>query len=63
MMRHHSSNTQVVLNDEDKQAKASKKEHIAIIMKDLKLKPIKKVTFTEDTVDNEHMNKRKSKSN
>ena len=26
------------------------------------MKPIKKVTFTEDTIDNEHMNKRKSKS-
>lgn len=31
--------------------------------KELKLKIEKKVTWTEDTVDNEHMNKKKSKSN
>lgn len=31
-------------------------------VKDLKLKLPKKVTWTEDTVDNEHMNKKKSKS-
>jgi hypothetical protein len=33
------------------------------ILKELKLKMPKKVTFTEDTIDNEHMNKKKSKSN
>jgi hypothetical protein len=32
-------------------------------VKELKLKPEKKVTWTEDTIDNEHMNKKKSKSN
>ena len=31
-------------------------------IKELKLKLHKKVTWTEDTVDNEHMNKKKSKS-
>jgi hypothetical protein len=30
--------------------------------KDLKIKPNKKVTWTEDTVNNEHMGKKKSKS-
>ncbi len=30
--------------------------------KQLKLKLPKKVTWTEDTIDNEHMNKKKSKS-
>jgi len=35
----------------------------APILKDLKLKMPKKVTWTEDTVDNEHMKKKKSKSN
>ena len=33
-----------------------------VIIKDLKLKLSKKVTWTEDTIDNEHMNKKKSKS-
>jgi len=39
-----------------------KKEDEKIIIKDLKLRLSKKVTWTEDTVDNEHMNKKKSKS-
>ena len=32
-------------------------------IKELKLKIKKKVNWTEDTIDNEHMNKKKSKSN
>jgi hypothetical protein len=39
-----------------------KKEDEKIVLKDLKLRLSKKVSWTEDTVDNEHMNKKKSKS-
>ena len=39
---------------------SDEKEKVNI--KDLKLKLPKNVTWTEDTVDNEHMNKKKSKS-
>jgi hypothetical protein len=39
-----------------------KDEKEKVVIKDLKLKLQKKVTWTEDTVDNEHMNKKKSKS-
>jgi hypothetical protein len=61
MLRHHSSQTQVF--EERKEVKPIVvKEENNIIIKELKVKPVKKVTFTEDTIDNEHMNKRKSKS-
>ena len=61
MIKQNSSGTKVI-QEEAKQTKSVKKEQIDIILKELKMKPIKKVTFTEDTIDNEHMNKRKSKS-
>jgi len=61
MIKQNSSGTKVI-QEEAKQTKPVKKEQIDIILKELKMKPIKKVTFTEDTIDNEHMNKRKSKS-
>jgi hypothetical protein len=61
MLRQHSSQTQVF--EERKEVKPIVvKEETNIIIKELKVKPVKKVTFTEDTIDNEHMNKRKSKS-
>jgi hypothetical protein len=38
------------------------KQESQVEIKELKLKLHKKVTWTEDTIDNEHMNKKKSKS-
>jgi DNA-binding transcriptional regulator GbsR (MarR family) len=38
------------------------KEKITSTLKELKLKLPKKVTWRDDTIDNEHMNKKKSKS-
>jgi hypothetical protein len=63
-----SKNTQVMYtqnahSDTESQTKihtlSNSKEKITV--KDLKLKLEKKVTWTEDTIDNEHMNKKKSK--
>jgi hypothetical protein len=61
MLRHHSSQTQVFEKRKEVKPIVVKEEN-NIIIKELKVKPVKKVTFTEDTIDNEHMNKRKSKS-
>ena len=47
---------------EDKSENKEKKEINKVEMKELKLKLRKKVAWTEDTIDNEHMNKKKSKS-
>ena len=60
MLRGKCSNTQVLEESHSQIVKEESKTEI--VLKSLKLKPHKKVTFTEDTVDNEHMGKRKSKS-
>jgi len=46
----------------DKQKESKEKEPSKIIIKDLKVKEEKKVHWSEDTVNNENMNLRKSKS-
>ena len=58
------TDTVIVSNKEIKKEKSpNKKDNIQkITYKKLILKPEKRVTFTEDTIDNEHMNKKKSKS-
>lgn len=61
MLRHNSFQTQV-FEERNGPKPIVKKEETSITIKELKVKPLKKVTFTEDTIDNEHMNKRKSKS-
>ena len=43
--------------------KAREEEKESVVVKQLKPKPEKKVKFTEDTINNEHMGKKKSKSN
>ena len=58
----HRSTSITEVSDFKLERVSPKKEEQKVTLMELKLKPIKKVTFTEDTVDNEHMNKRKSKS-
>jgi hypothetical protein len=45
---------------QDENSKITTKKNVEF--KELKLKLQKKVSWTEDTIDNEHMNKKKSKS-
>lgn len=54
------SKTVVVLS-ETKQEKQKENERTNLEIKILKPRELKKVKFSEDTVDNEHMGKRKSK--
>jgi hypothetical protein len=61
-MERHSSTTCTLNTVEKEQIKQDNKPQAKISFKDLKIKPNKKVTWTEDTVDNEHMGKKKSKS-
>ena len=62
MLGHRSTSTTAEVSEFKVERVSPKKEEQKVTLMELKLKPIKKVTFTEDTVDNEHMNKRKSKS-
>ena len=64
MQRYTQPNSQTMLETETKKENKIdvKKEDEKIVLKDLKLRLSKKVSWTEDTVDNEHMNKKKSKS-
>jgi hypothetical protein len=58
------SSTVMYHNNEEKQKNEDPKigSPKSVEYKELKLKLQKKVTWTEDTIDNEHMNKKKSKS-
>lgn len=64
MQKYSKDNSQVVLQYANKPEPKNQleKEIVKVTVKDLKLKLQKKVTWTEDTIDNEHMNKKKSKS-
>jgi hypothetical protein len=63
-MERHSSNTCTELTvEESTEMKPSEtKTQSNISYKGLKIKTTKKVKWTEDTIDNEHMGKKKSKS-
>ncbi len=60
-MKHNSANTCVVIKEETKEPIVETKKSSNISYKTLKLK--KQVSWTEDTVNNEFMNRKKSKSN
>jgi hypothetical protein len=63
-MEYSSATMTLICNDNEENKEKdinSFKEKASI--KEIKLKLPKKVTWTEDTIDNEHMNLRKSKSN
>ena len=49
-------------NEKESTEKPKEKKKNIIIIKELKVKEEKKVHFSEDTVDNEHMGLKKSKS-
>lgn len=55
----NSSTTLIFSNSANMERRPDPKTKIS----ELKLKLPKKVSWTEDTIDNEHMNKKKSKSN
>jgi hypothetical protein len=56
------SGTMIIHKKDLNNQKSISKEKQSLTYTELKLKLPKKVTWTEETIDNEHMNKRKSKS-
>jgi hypothetical protein len=59
-IKHNSANTCILIKEESKEPVVETKKSPNISYKKLILK--KQVTWTEDTVDNEFMNRKKSKS-
>ena len=53
---------EIAENKQEEENKNKEQSSSQVEMKELKLKLPKKVTWKEDTIDNEHMNKKKSKS-
>lgn len=60
----NSTTITILKNNEDKETptETNKEKDTKICFQQMKLKPIKKVKWTEDTIDNEHLGKKKSKS-
>jgi hypothetical protein len=59
-IKHNSTNTCIIVKEENKEPVVENRKSSNLSYKALKLK--KHVTWTEDTVDNEFMNRKKSKS-
>jgi hypothetical protein len=63
MERHSSTACTVMLENKKEDEEAIKEQTAKVTFKQLKPKLNKKVSWTEDTVNNENMGKKKSKSN